>query len=99
MPDRGRPSRRLPRRRAGATSFTRDYRVRAIAGLGVEAAIVNQEFLAREAGRLAGAYEEAADRLRRLRSGCWRRGRCGNGACRPTRSARLALLGPAYATC
>lgn len=56
-----------------------DYRVRAVAGLGAAAGIVHQDLLAREASRLAGAYEEAADRLRRLSFGLltarslWRR--------------------------
>jgi hypothetical protein len=72
-----------------------DYRVRAVAGLGTEAGIVNQELLAREAGRLAGAYEEAADRLRRLALGLlvsrslWKRRVPADGA------RRLAVLGPA----
>ena len=46
-----------------------DYRARASPGSGPRPGIVNQELLAREAGRLAGAYEEAADRLRRLSLG------------------------------
>ncbi len=72
-----------------------DYRVRAVAGLGTEAGIVNQELLAREAGRLAGAYEEAADRLRRLTLGLlasrslWKRRVPVDGA------RRLGVLGPA----
>ena len=73
----------------------RDYRVRAVAGLGSEAGIVNQELLGREAARLAGAYEEAAERLRRLRLGLlasrslWKR-RVPAEAAR-----RLGMLGPA----
>jgi hypothetical protein len=72
-----------------------DYRVRAVAGLGTEAGIVNQELLAREAARLAGAYEEAADRLRRLSLGLlasrslWKRRVPVDG------SRRLGVLGPA----
>lgn len=72
-----------------------DYRVRAVAGLGAEAGIVNQELLAREAARLAGAYEEAADRLRRLTLGLlasrslWKRRVPVDG------SRRLGVLGPA----
>lgn len=72
-----------------------DYRVRAVAGLGSAAGIVNQELLATEAGRLAGAYEEAADRLRRLTLGLlasrslWRRRVPVDGV------RRLAVLGPA----
>ncbi len=73
----------------------RDYRRRAVTGLGAAAGIANQELLAREAGRLAGAYEEAADRLRRLTLGLlasrslWRRRVPADGA------RRLGLLGPA----
>jgi hypothetical protein len=72
-----------------------DYRVRAVAGIGTQAAIVNQELLSREAGLLAGAYEEVADRLRRLALGLlasrslWRR-RVPSDAVR-----RLGMLGPA----
>ena len=72
-----------------------DYRVRAVAGLGTAAGITNQELLAREAGLIAGAYEEAADRLRRLALGLlasrslWRR-RVPADAAR-----RLLMLGPA----
>jgi hypothetical protein len=72
-----------------------DYRIRAVAGIGTEAAIVNQELLSREAGLLAGAYEEVADRLRRLSLGLlasrslWRR-RVPTDAVR-----RLGMLGPA----
>ena len=49
------------------TQLREDYRVRAAAGLGEHAGIVHQELLATEAGRLAGSYAEAMDRLRRLR--------------------------------
>jgi hypothetical protein len=72
-----------------------DYRVRAIAGLGAEAGIANQELLAREAGRVAGAYEEAAARLRQMTLGLlasrslWKRRVSTN----PTR--RLGMFGPA----
>jgi hypothetical protein len=72
-----------------------DYRVRGVAGIGTQAAIVNQDLLAREAGLLAGAYEEVADRLRRLTLGLlasrslWRR-RVPTDAVR-----RLGMLGPA----
>lgn len=72
-----------------------DYRVRAVAGLGQHAGIVHQELLATEAGRLAGSYEEAMDRLRRLRLGLlasrslWRRRMPVDPA------ARLGVLGPA----
>lgn len=72
-----------------------DYRIRAVAGLGAEAGIVNEELLAREAGRLAGAYEEVADRLRRLTLGLlasralWKR----RVPSDPAR--RLGVLGPA----
>jgi hypothetical protein len=72
-----------------------DYRVRAVAGLGAEAGIANQELLAAEAGRLAGAYEEAADRLRRLTLGLlasrslWKRRVPVDGA------RRVGVLGPA----
>ncbi|MGE5273972.1 MAG: hypothetical protein ACM3QU_09485 [Verrucomicrobiota bacterium] len=75
-----------------------DYRSRAVAGIGTEAAVVNQELLSREAGLLAGAYEEVADRLRRLSLGLlasrslWRRRV-------PTNSVRrLGILGPALRT-
>jgi hypothetical protein len=72
-----------------------DHRVRAVAGLGSAAGIVNQELLAREAARVAGAFEEAADRLRRLSLGLlasrslWKRRVPADGA------RRLSLLGPA----
>lgn len=72
-----------------------DHRARATAGLGTRSGIVNQELLATEAGRLAGAYEEATDRLRRLSLGLlvsrslWKR----RVPADPVR--RLAVLGPA----
>ncbi|CAN5258954.1 hypothetical protein BH18ACT12_BH18ACT12_08980 [soil metagenome] len=72
-----------------------DYRIRAVAGLGAQAGVVNQELLAREAGRRAGAYEEVADRLRRLALGLlasrslWKR----HVPAAPVR--RLGVLGPA----
>jgi hypothetical protein len=76
-------------------ALRRDYRSRAVAGLGNAAAIANQELLAHEAGRLAGAYEEVADRLRRLALGLltskslWQR----RVTADPVR--RLGVLGPA----
>lgn len=76
------------------TMLRTDPRVRAIVGLGTQAAIHHQDFLAREAGLLAGAYEDAAERLRRLSFGLllsqslWRR-RVPTDAAR-----RLAVLGP-----
>jgi hypothetical protein len=72
-----------------------DFRIRAVAGLGAQAGVANQELLAREAGRLAGAYEEVADRLRRLALGLlasrslWKRRMPSD----PVR--RLGVLGPA----
>jgi hypothetical protein len=72
-----------------------DFRIRAVAGLGAQAGIVNQELLAREAGRVAGAFEEVADRLRRLTLGLlasrslWKR----RVPADPSR--RLGVLGPA----
>jgi hypothetical protein len=72
-----------------------DFRVRAIAGLGERTAIANQDLLAEQAGRIAGAYEEVADRFRRLGGGLlasrslWRR----RVPAEPVR--RLAFLGPA----
>ena len=77
------------------TDLHADIRVRVVAGLGGHAAIVNQELLAREGGRVAGAYEEAADRLRHLSLGLlasrslWKRRLTTD----PVR--RLAVLGPA----
>jgi hypothetical protein len=79
------------------TQLREDFRVRAVAGLGAHAGIVHQELLATEAGRLAGSYEEAMDRLRRLRLGLlasrslWRRRMPVDPA------ARLGVLGPALA--
>jgi len=73
----------------------RDPGRRGVAGLGASAAIAEQELLVREASRLAGAYQELADRLRRLRLGLlvscslWKRRV-------PTDDTRrLAVLGPA----
>ena len=66
-----------------------------MAGLGDAAAIANQELLAHEAGRLAGAYEEVADRLRRLALGLlasrslWQR----RVPADPVRAARRARTG------
>lgn len=77
------------------TQLHEDYLLRAVAGLGQHAGIVHQELLATEAGRLAGSYEEAMDRLRRLRLGLlasrslWRRRMPADAA------ARLGVLGPA----
>ena len=72
-----------------------DYRVRAVAGLGTRAGIVNQELLAREAGRLAGSYEEAADRLRRLSLGLLASRSLWKRRVPVDESRRLALFGPA----
>ena len=72
-----------------------DFRVRAVAGLGTRAGIVNQELLAREAARLAGAYEEAADRLRRLSLGLLASRSLWKRRVPVDESRRLALLGPA----
>jgi hypothetical protein len=72
-----------------------DYRVRAVAGLGTAAGIVNQELLAREAGRLAGAYEEAADRLRRLTLGLLASRSLWKRRVPVDRARRLGVLGPA----
>ncbi len=72
-----------------------DYRARGVAGLGERAGIVHQDLLAAQAGRIAGAHEEIADRLRRLAAGLltsrsmWRR----RFPTDPVR--RLAVLGPA----
>jgi hypothetical protein len=74
---------------------TEDFRVRAVAGLGERAGVVHADLLAEQAARIAGAYEEAADRLRRLATGLlvsrslWRR-RVPTGT-----MARLAFVGPA----
>jgi len=74
---------------------TDDFRVRAVAGLGERAGVVHADLLAEQAARIAGAYEEAADRLRRLATGLlvsrslWRRRVPTN------RTARLAFVGPA----
>jgi hypothetical protein len=72
-----------------------DYRARAVAGLGERAGIIHQDLLADQAGRIAGAYQETADRLRRLAAGLlasrslWTRRVPGD------RMRRLAFLGPA----
>ncbi len=74
---------------------TDDFRVRAVAGLGERAGVVHADLLAEEAALIAGAHQEAADRLRRLAIGLlvsrslWRR-RVPKGA-----MARLAFVGPA----
>ena len=73
----------------------RDYRVRAVAGLGTEAGIVNQELLGREAARIAGAYEEAAERLRRLRLGLLAARSLWKRRVPADSTRRLGLLGPA----
>ena len=69
-PGRGRPTRRTRPDRAGGTSCTPTIGCVPTAGLGT-AAGDRQPGAARdrEAGRLAGAYEEATDRLRRLSLG------------------------------
>ena len=72
-----------------------DYRSRSVAGLGERVGIQHQDLLAQQAGRIAGAYEEVSDRLRRLGAGLlvsrslWSR----RVPSDPTR--RLAVLGPA----
>ena len=82
---------RLARRAARATTASGPS-----PGSATQAAIVNQELLAREAGRLAGAYEEVADRLRRLAPRtaglalAVAAPRAGRSAC-----AGLGVLGPA----
>jgi hypothetical protein len=97
LPDHGAPwppEPPVPAQPGWRDELRSDYRVRAVAGLGAEAAIVNQDLLSREAGRLAGAYEEAADRLRRLALGIlasrslWKRRVPEDGA------RRLGVLGP-----
>jgi hypothetical protein len=96
LPDHGAPWPPAPPPAAGwRDQLHEDYRVRAVAGLGAAAGIVNQELLAREAGRVAGAFQEAADRLRRLSLGLlasrslWRRRVATDG------TRRLSVLGPA----
>lgn len=72
-----------------------DPRRRGIAGLGADAGIQYQERLAAVAARAAGAYQEAAERLRRLRyamltsASLWQRRMPQDG------TRRLAVLGPA----
>lgn len=72
-----------------------DPRPRGMAGLGASAGIRYQDLLAAEAGRAAGAYEEALERLRRLQFGLllsrslWRRRVPGDSV------RRLAVVGPA----
>ena len=73
----------------------KDYRVRAVAGLGTAAGITNQELLAREAGLIAGAYEEAADRLRRLALGLLASRSLWKRRVPAEASRRLVMLGPA----
>jgi hypothetical protein len=71
-----------------------DPRIRGIAGLGAQAGVQHQDLLAAASARLAGAYEETAERLRRLSLGLltarslWRRRMPADGA------RRLAVLGP-----
>lgn len=72
-----------------------DFRIRAVAGLGAQAGIVNQELLAREAGRIAGAYEEVADRLRRLALGLLTSGSLWKRRVSTDSVRRLGVLGPA----
>ena len=72
-----------------------DFRSRSVAGLGQRIGIQHQDLLAQQAGRIAGAYEEVSDRLRRLSAGLlasrslWAR----RVPSDPTQ--RLAVLGPA----
>jgi hypothetical protein len=72
-----------------------DPRPRGLAGLGAQAGVHHQDLLAAAAARVAGAYEEAAERLRRLSLGLlasralWRRRMPADGA------RRLTVLGPA----
>lgn len=99
LPDLGAPWPADPSGLPAATGWRdalrHDYRVRSVAGLGERAGVINQELLAAEAGRLAGAYEEAMDALRRMSLGLltarslWAR----RVPSDPT--ARLAVLGPA----
>ena len=98
LPDHGEPwppEPPVPAEPGWRDELRTDYRARAVAGIGSAAGITNQELLAREAGRLAGAYEEAADRLRRLAFGLlasrslWKR-RIPKESVR-----RLGVLGPA----
>jgi hypothetical protein len=72
-----------------------DYRSRAVAGLGERAGIVHQDLLADQAGQIAGAYEEAADRLRRLSAGLLASRSLWKRRIPADRTRRLAILGPA----
>jgi hypothetical protein len=71
-----------------------DYRSRAVAGLGERAGIVHQDLLADQAGRIAGAYEEAADRLRRLSAGLLASRSLWKRRIPADQTRRLAVLGP-----
>ena len=72
-----------------------DPRARGIAGLGAQAGVRHQEMLAIATSRMAGAYEETSERLRRLRLGLlsssslWQRRMSADGA------RQLSVLGPA----
>ena len=72
-----------------------DYRSRAVAGLGERAGVVHQDLLAEQAGRIAGAYEEAADRLRRLSAGLLASRSLWKRRIPSDQTRRLAILGPA----
>jgi hypothetical protein len=72
-----------------------DYRSRAVAGLGERAGIVYQDLLAEQAGRIAGAFEEAADRLRRLSGGLLASRSLWKRRIPADQTRRLAILGPA----
>ncbi|MEJ7690784.1 MAG: hypothetical protein WKF76_10340 [Nocardioidaceae bacterium] len=74
-----------------------DYRSRAVAGLGEQAGLIHQDLLAEQAGRIAGAYQEAAGGARAAtaagllasRSPMW------NRRVPTDKTRRLAVLGPA----
>ena len=85
----------LPPAEGWRAALHADPRARGIAGLGALAGVRHQDLLADAAARLAGAYEEAAERLRRLSLGVltarslWRRRMPVDGA------RRLSVVGPA----
>lgn len=98
LPDHGQPwppAPPAPAQPGWHDELREDYRVRAVAGIGTEAGIVNQELLAREAGRIAGAYEETADRLRRLSLGLLASRSLWKRRIPVDESRRLGVLGPA----
>lgn len=72
-----------------------DFRARSVAGLGERLAIVHQDLLAEQAGKIAGAYEEVSDRLRRLSAGLLTSRSLWNRRVPANRIRRLAVLGPA----